>query len=256
MTTRTLYLWEVYCTTTSTYQKVWLETEPTTCPVNSSHTISTNPGPKIIDEIKENKVRIIEEDGITQGLYKFEGHKITIPSGPSGNVTTRIHNWPFPITLMNGWFNSTNEHIDDEINVTVADGTIIGALQAPLYAGNSTMVVSSTVIDNIYLGYRLDVTDGVNLNDLGYIIDIDNGNAEVTMSESATNTFSPLSPTYVRLTVPVIENFHIPTQNNRYAFAEKKVGGKYIPANTDLCLHYTNNSGNVKALAYNIEILF
>lgn len=250
-------LWEVYCQTDSIYREVWSLIEPTTCPDNNQHTISTSPPPRIINTIKSNKVKIIEEsDGPTQGIYKFKGYTIDIPSGPIGNVTTRLYTFPYPITLINGWFIAHDGMEGDCVELTVADNTVIGAIAAPLYSGNTEIIVTSTVIDNLYKGYYVSVTDGVNLDELGQCVDIDIINSKITVETAASNSFSPLSPTYVMLAVKVVENFSIPVANQRYAFAEKKVGGKFLPANIPVNVRYTNYSGNAKTFCYNIEYLY
>ena len=257
MANKTVYLWEVYCQTTSSYQTVWNEIEPTTCPLNSAHTISINPGPRILEHVSQNAVQIIEElDGETQGIYKFKGFKKTIPSGNVGNVTVMSHVWNYPITLMNGWYHATPVMSTDSISVKAGQNTVIGALGAPVYTGNTEITVTNTVIDNIYKGYNLNITDGVNVDDLGECIGIDSGNNIVTVSQSATNNFSPLSPTYVRMTVNVVEDMHMICTGGRYAFAEKKVGGKYIPSGVTIDIEYTNMTGNSKMFGYNLEYLY
>ena len=252
-----IFLWEVYCITDSAYKEVWSISEPTTCPDNNQHTISSTPPPRILNTIKSNTVKIDEEaDGTTQGIYKFKGFQIDIPSGSPGNVTTSVTTLNYPITLINGWFIAHDDMCGDQINLSVADNTVIGAIASPVYSGNTEIIVTGTVIDNIYKGYYMSLTDGVNLNSLGEVIDIDYVNSKIIVENEAVNNFSPLSPTYVLMTVKVIENFSIPVTNMRYAFAEKKVGGKYLPANTPWYIKYTNNSGNAKTFCYNLEYLY
>lgn len=252
-----VYLWEVYCQTNSVYREVWSLTEPTTCPDNNTHTISSSPPPRIIQSVKSKDVRIVEEaDGVTQGIYKFKGYAMDIPSGNVGNVTTALYTFPYPITLINGWFIAHDHNQGDNIELSVADNTVIGAIAAPLYSGNTTLTVTSTVLNNLYKGYFVSVTDGNNVNDLGICTDINPLNSTISVATPATNTFSPLSPTYVMMQVKVVEDFAIPVSNIRYAFAEKKVGGKFLPANIPVYVKYTNNSGNAKAFCYNIEYLY
>lgn len=257
MTEKTVYYWEVYCTTDSKYEFVWSPTEPTTCPTNAAHTISTNPGPIIKQTISDHTVALKEEiDGETQGIYKLRGYIQNVPSGTPGNVTTLTHTFPYPITLMNGWFISTEANKDDCFDVSVADNTIVGAIAAPVYSGNSTVTVTSTVLDNVYKGYYITLTDGVNADDMGEVISIDPGNSQITCTNSSTNNYNPLSPTYVQMTVKVMEKFHINLGGTRYAFAEKKIGGKYIPSNIPINIHYTNSNGNAKVFSYNFEYMY
>lgn len=257
MSLQTIYKWEVYCTTTSSYQEVWATIEPTTCPINNTHSISINPGPRIIDHISESEVKIKEEDGVTQQVYKLQGFKLDIPSGNVGDVTTTTHQWnDYPISLLDGWFYSGVDQLGDEINVTAAENKIIGAIGAPVYSGNTQITVSGTVLENLYLGYEFGLTDGGNVNMLGEVTSINSVDSIVTVQNAATNTFSPLSPTYVMMTAKVLEDIYISCPCVKYGFAEKKVGGKYIPAGIDLNIKYTNNSGNSKIFYYNIAYLY
>lgn len=249
--------WEVYCTDGDAYQTVWSTLAPTVCPLNHTHSISTDPGPKIIQTIGQTDVKIVEETmGSTQGYYKFRGYNESIPPGVTGNVTTFTKSWPFGITILNGGFYSTSNMVGDVLDLTAAENTVIGYITAPVYTGNTIISVNSTVIDNVAKGFYCNITDGVNVDTLGEISNIDIANSRITVTTSAENNFSPASPTYVRITVGVIDNFVIPVGEVRYSFADKKVGGKYIPPNTPIKMKYTNNEGNAKVFAFSMEYLY
>lgn len=255
--TSTVYKWEVYCLNTSSYQQIWDTVEPTTCPENATHVISTNPGPRIIGKVSQDQVKITEEEALpTQGIYKFRGYQLNVPSGNVGNVTVIDVSWNYPITLMNGYFVSTNAMVNDEINVWVAPYTTIGAIGGPVYSGNNEFVVTSTVFDNLYRGWTVNITDGINNNDLGECIDMDVGNSTITCEISATNNFSPLSPTYVQMTPKLVEHAHIVEAGVRFPFAEKKIGGRSIPKNKPFQIRYTNNTGNSKCFVFFMEYLY
>ena len=261
MSVKTIYNWELYCATEQTYKTVWSPTQPTVCPTNDAHTIVTNPGPKIIQTIMNNNVKIIEEDGVTQAIYKFRGfpdppYIQNIPSGNVGNVTIETHSWPYPITLLNGWFIATENMVGDSIDATVGENSVIGVITAPVTPGQTVIPVTSTVFNNLYKGFFVSITDGVQTNLLGECVSLNSGNSTITVATPVSNTFSPLSPTYVRLTVKVVENMHILVGNQRYSFAEKKLGGKYIPSNVPIRVKYTNNSGNAKCFSYNMEYMY
>ena len=256
MSSVTIKLWEVYCTNEELYKRVWSTTQPTTCPDNNSHSISINPGPKILNSISEKKVKIVEEDGLTQGIYKLHGFTRNIPSGNVGNVSSFVHTWKYPITLSNGWFISTNEMEGDIIDCVVAENLTIGVITAPVNYGDSILSVSPTVIPHLYNGYTITITDGVNTDKLGEVTELDSANNIVIVENTSTHSYSPLSPTYVNMGVKVIENFGIPIGKQRYAFAEKKIGGKYIPKDIPVVVKYTNNSGNAKTFIYNMEYLY
>lgn len=257
MSATTVYLWEVYCLSTSTYQQVWNTIEPSTCPENAAHTISTNPGPRIIGQVSQNQVKITEEEALpTQGIYKFRGHKMSIPSGTIGNVTTLDVTWNYPITLLNGYFIANNEMVSDEINVWIAPHTTIGAIGAPVSAGHTDIIVTSTVFDNLYKGWNVNITDGVNNDDLGECIQLDSGNATIVCETPAAHSFSPLSPTYVQMTPRLVDNCVVVAPHVLYPFAGKKIGGRSIPQGIPMQIRYTNNTGNSKNFVFFTEYLY
>ncbi len=256
-TSKTVYQWEVYCLSTQSYQLVWDTIEPTTCPENASHTISTNPGARIVDKVSHEQVKITEEEALpTQGIYKCKGHKMPIPTGNVGDVTILNVTWPYPITLMNGYFISTDSMVTDEINVWIAPNTTIGAIIAPVYSGNSVISVTSTVLDNIYRGWCVNITDGVHNDVLGECIEMNVGNSTITCMNTATHNFNPLSPTYVQMTPKLVEDICILAGGIRYPFAEKKIGGRSIPKGAIMQIRYTNNTGNAKTFIFFTEYLY
>jgi hypothetical protein len=243
--------------TTQSYQFVWDTVEPTTCPENAAHSISTNPGPRVVNKVSQEQVKITEEEALpTQGIYKFKGHKLMVPSGNVGDVEIKNITWKYPITLMNGFFVSTSDMITDEVNVWVAPNSTIGAIGAPVYTGNTEITVTSTVFDNLWKGWSVNITDGVNNDDLGECIEMNVGNSTITCENGATNNFNPLSPTYVQMTPKIVEDVCVLAPNVRYPFAEKKIGGRSIPANTPMQIRYTNNTGNAKTFVFYTEYLY
>jgi hypothetical protein len=254
---QTVYQWEVYCLTSQSYQLVWDTVEPVTCPENASHSISTNPGPRIVNKISQEQVKITEEEALpTQGIYKFRGYKMTIPSGTVGAITSLNVTWNYPVTLMNGCFVSTTEMVGDEVNVWVAPNTTIGAIGAPVNISDTEITVTSTVFDNLYRGWTVNITNGVTNNILGECIDMDVGNSTITCETGATNTFSPLSPTYVQMTPKLVDNCHIVAAGVRFPFAEKKIGGRSIPAGRVMQIRYTNNTTASKSFVFFAEYLY
>ena len=63
-----------------------------------------------------------------------------------------------------------------------------------------------------------------------------------------------LTPTYVQQTVRIIDDMYINVAAAKMSFAEKKMGGKALPAGIQLLVQYTNRTGGAKKFAYNIEV--
>jgi hypothetical protein len=252
----TVYYWRVFCPTENNYQFKWDTDEPTLC--NNGHAVSGDS--VVVDKISNTEVEIKEElppaDATpTQGTYKFEGGEFAIPQG--ANAEQQIM-FSYPITLMNGWFFSQEKMIDDVIHFVVAPHSVIGIIVAPLTANSSVLTVNSTVTDNIIPGYYVNVLDMVTMqeNDLGRCTAVDKQNSQISVEFPAKDTFTNIPNVVVRMTVKVISDMKIHTIGNKYEFASKKIGGKYVPANTPMFIQYCNFEGNAKQFVYNIEYLY
>jgi hypothetical protein len=251
----TLWNYRVWCATDNKHEYIWREAEnyPSTCPTNTSHTIDA--AQTVVVEIRDpNLIQIKEEFIPTQGFFQSVGSRETI-DGNVNTVSAMTHSFPYSTTLLDGWFYSTAENVGDDVSVEVA-GITIGATGAPVAVNDKEITVTSTVIDNTSIGFHLTLTDGVNSSDMGRVLGIDSANSIVTMETGSEHIFSPLSPTYVQQTVRLIDSLPINTPNVRYAFAEKKMGGKNLPPNVPVTISYHNKTGGEKEFAYNMEIIY
>lgn len=255
MSDTTLYQWRVFCTTTSTYQTVWSTTEPTSCPEDPiNHTIDPNQT-TIIRKIDDNVITIKEELVPTNGIYKFKGYEYTIPAGTPGDTTVIDITWYYPITLLNGDFDATLDHVGDDIDAYVVPPSPIGAIIANVSSGQTVISVSPTVFDYLIPGYAVKLTDGVNTDDLGECFSTDKNAMTITVQAPTVHAFSAASPTYVLIEVRVVEDLHVRTVKT-YEFAKKKMGGKNIPANYPFRIFYKNNSGTQKEFPFNFEYMY
>lgn len=249
--------WRVYCSTDETYYHVYLpsnEPKPTTCPINTNHTIDSNLTADVSQHNLTQRVMIEEEESIrTQGYFRSKGFKMNI-DGNVGSVTSFDISWPYDTTILEGWFVPHSQNVNDCVSADIAPNTITGSIIAPLVTGNNIIEVSETVVENAALGFNLQVTDGVNVDNLGEIIDISNNH--LTMEKASTNTYSPSAPTYVRQTIKLIDNLSITHDGGRVGFAQKKQRGKGLPKNHPLRINYENVSGSDKTFALNIEYMY
>ncbi len=151
-------------------------------------------------------------------------------------------------------FYSTPDNVGDYIDANVT--TVVGVIEANVSANATEIVVSDDVMENVYNGYSLDITDSVNTNNLGEILAVHTGNNTIAVTKQATQSFSTLSPTNVEITSRIIRELSINCGRVRYGFAEKKIGGRSIPPNTPLSIIYTNADGNAKQFTFNVELLY
>jgi hypothetical protein len=254
--------YRIHCTTTNTDQCAWLQSiDPPLnyCPENSQHSVNLS-SLAIIDTITTSEVKIKEEEkNVTQGIYKFQGYDVAIASGNIGDITPIAISWPRDISIINGWFYSTEEQMGDFIDANVT--AIVGVVVSNISTNDNTFYVNSTVLDNIYKGFNVKITNfATNSDRLGEIMSINTGNSTITTSGESSHDYTlaqygGFTP-YVEMTGRVIQDLKITCPFVRYAFAEKKLGGRSLPANTTLVLNYENNSGNAKNFTFQIEYLY
>jgi hypothetical protein len=251
----TLYKWRVYCTTDAKYETVWSPTEPTTCPADPiTHSINAALTASF-ETIAPNTVQIQEEFTNTQGIYQFQGFKDVIPAGTPGATTVINRTWPYGITLLNGGFDSSSAQIGDELSALVAPNTVIGALTVAANIGDTVLHVSSTVMTNMLMGYKVALYNGINMDELGLCVAIDTVNSTITVQTPLTHAFGTSPTSYIMISVEVVKSLYIGSSRT-YDFAKKKVGGKYISANTAVRLVYINNDGVQKDFIYYMELMY
>lgn len=217
--------------------------------------VSIHAGKHTAFEVQE--VKIVEE-GVdpserTHGHYYSKGFKFDIPATIGDHEET--FSFPYPVTVMAMEIIPIPEWKADEISIIVAPETIVGALTANVTAGDSTLNVSSTVIENMYEGFYVTVTDGVNKETLGHAVNVDAINGTIDVTGTAVNSYLASSPTYVSLSVAVVDHFHI---HGVYPiiFGDVKIGGTYLKAGTPFKIVYHNDTGTAKTFHFTMEVLY
>lgn len=117
------------------------------------------------------------------------------------------------------------------------------------------VVVTSTVIENTMGGYYIKLDDGTNSNDLGRVVHIDSTNSKIYTEVAPTNTYSPLTPTYVKQTVYQFLNYMLWNQQ-KYVIGDSKIGGQSIPANMPVTVIYKNNGDTNKTIVGGVDYLY
>lgn len=248
----TLYKYRIFCQTEDQFVYMWSETEPTQCPNNSSDTINAN-SISIVDQMGPDTITIKDEYVPTGHNFKTETRKISVAAGPDV-TTTEYFSWPFNITVLNLYFVTILDHEGDILQIDVPFDRIVGAVTAPVSIGDTQIYVNQTVIDNVYVGYTFFLDDETNLDDLGRVIAIDATNNIVTVETATTYAFSPLTPTYVKITRRSID-FEIGCPH-QYAIGMKTVTGSHLPANEQARVQYINKSSVTKDFIIIYEYLY
>lgn len=249
----TVYKYRIYCSTDSKYEFAWAETEPATCPTNTAHTIDASKT-TIVETNKADLIEIKEETTPTGRHYQISMGKITAAAVSS---TTTV-NWsrPFPISALSILFNAAPANIGDGLEVHVGPDTIIGTIAVNVAVDDLIIEVSQTVMDNIALGYWVKIDDGVNNQDLGRVTNVDTVNSRITIENKVTDAYVVATPTYIKMTVKIIWDFEI-FCDGYHKIGDSKIGGSYIPANTNISILYTNNDGvSTKDFIAYVEYLY
>lgn len=247
----TLYRHRVYCSTDSKYEYIWLDTEthPNNCPINTTHNINSALS-SITERREQNIIRVMEEESPTGGNFKCE--TIVFNASASSTQTHEVQ-FLFDISILAVYMVTTNDQTGDQMEVIVAPETLIGVTTAPVSAGNTVISVSNTVIENIYKGYKVIITDGVNTDSLGYVISKDPVASTVTVQTAATHSFAAGS--LVKISVYYVENYEFGPAWE-YVIGESKIGASKLPANKIVRINYTNNGQAQKRIVIKLEYLY
>ena len=260
MTTVSKY--QVYCTTENKYYTLWNDSLPTVCPNNSAHSISSV---SVIDIISDQDVKIIEENPpidapSTGGHYAATTIVLDIPAATiAGEVTTTTKCFHYPIGLMAVHFTSTTDMEGDVLNADMALDTIVGIITEDVDIGATCVdigiSVSSTVIDHMEVGYHVRLFDGVNQDDVDKCYSIDTENQIIKVNKETTHAFSAASPTYVQMTIEMLQDFVIgPAQT--YQLGLNSSGSSYVPADTIGSFRYENWEMSAKRLYLFLEYFY
>lgn len=247
----TLYKHRVKCTTDNKLEYIWLETdtEPDKCPTNTSHTIDSS-GHAIVDTRAPNETVIKEEYTPTGGNFKAETR---IVNTTANSTSSSNFSWPFPISVLTMRTVTSDAHKGDVMNITVAPDTIVGVITEAASTSASTLTVSNTVIENIYKGYKVKISDGINTDDLGYVISVDKVNKQISIQTATTNVFAIGSA--ILMSVSHVENFTF-GYGGKYVIGASKIGGAHVPANTIINVKYQRNDSTDIDVTIQVEFLY
>ena len=253
----TLYKYRLRCVIENAYKYVWESSDnpiPTLCPTDSSHTVDTSVT-AIVGEISKNTTKIEEETVPTGGHFRSETVEYNI-TAVNGNTQVITKTWDYPVNIIVLKMITLADNIGDTITIYVGKDTVVGAITSAVTNGDTVINVSSTVMDVIAIGYLVNITDGINVSELGEVISIDTTNNQITVSTASDNSYSPATPTYVRAYVMGISNFKHLIANHITYLGEHKIGSTYIPTGTVVSGHYTNVGTTTKKTYIIAEYLY
>lgn len=203
-------------------------------------------------------VKILEEsldpNKRTGGHFKAHTLAITVPG--SVGVHTQDFSYPYNISVLSVEFVGKAENDGDTFSVCFAPDTIVGAITSDVSATDTVINVQDSVIANSFVGMKVNITDLTNVDDLGYILEIDKNAGTITVSTAATQAFAAATPTYVRIAVESVKDVVIDAVTAPIQVGGSKIGGSFLAANTIIRLHYDNKDGVAKDFHAILEFLY
>lgn len=203
--------------------------------------IAAHEGNKVSEPVPT--VKIAAETVPTQGFYQTTS--IVVPITQSG-LNTVDHSWPFPVSLYGATYNVIDGDYGDYIECLVAPDTVVGALTAPTSSGVTVLNVTSTVTDNIAVGFYCNLLDASNgqVYELGRVIGKSSVSGTITVEDAPNLTLSPTGPVYVRMEASMVEHQILPHTAHQIDLGRTLKGASAIPAGTIIRFNYFDANGN------------
>jgi len=246
--------YRIFCITEMAFNTVWGAEPPTTCPVDTAHTVNPD-SVTIEDTIHTNEVTIVvEENNKTNGHFGVRSWLIDIPAGTTGAITYEDVTFQYPISMMLVSFKSSDNSMGDTFSAEVAPDTIIGVCTTTANLGTTQIAVNNTVLSYLKPGFHMSIDTGVTRCDLGECINVDLNNFIVT-SELPVSNINFSAGSYIRQTVRMTDDYILQNSQHR-TLGTGKPGSSYIPAGRKLQVKYTNNNGLAKKFHIDLEYLY
>ena len=201
------------------------------------------------------EVKVLEEDELkrTQGHYQSRGMEMSIPA--STGTHTADFSFNYPISLMSMEYVPSATMEGDHFSCLVAPETIVGVVTSDVTASDTVINVSSTVTDNVQLGYLVHLDDLTNKDYVAEVTAIDKAAGTITVATGAVNGFAAATPTYVKQTVIMGIDLRL-NGTARVELGSTKIGGSYLPAGAVIRIEYKNDTGTAKTFSAIAEYLY
>ncbi len=240
-----MYKYRVWCITENAWVTTWDMDEPLACPNNNTHTIDSN-ATTVLTEVASNEQTIKQEEVPTGGHYKCHSDCLTIPAN---STMIKDITYPHPVSILAVQFHTRDEHDGDMLEVHVGPETPVGVLSANVAVGSTVLPVSSTVLDNIDVGYHV----LLDAEDLGCVCSKDVVAGTITVLNPVSQLY--VAGTIVKQTVKVIQNLHL-VGDKSYQLGSVTLSSSHIPADTVIRIEYTNTSSEEKTFVGVVELLY
>jgi hypothetical protein len=220
--------------------------------------IVANHDSSVDDVVATILVNVVEETGnaFTGGSFQTGSFPIDIDE-EAGKWNQQDHVFPFNIAIISCDLLIAEEHVGNILEVCVAPHTVIGNITANAEAGATEIFVSPSVLDNIWVGYFVSITENPNddnlRSELGRVLEKKANSIIVETPVPRDYSFS--TPTYVEMTVKIFHNWEFPCAG-RIDVGDSKIGASNIPANTIIRVRYLNKNGGAKRFILPVDYLY
>ena len=156
--------------------------------------------------------------------------------------------WLYPVRIYSAEIVSSSP--GDTVTIHVGESTNIGNISVAVVALDTVITVSQSVIDNIFIGAEVELTEGATTDSMGIVIDITG--LTITCSIASVNAFTTAA--FVLMTSVICKDVEI-TQED-LCIGKSILGSSLIPSNTEIKLIYTNNSVSSQHVVAYIQLVY
>jgi hypothetical protein len=246
--------YRIPCVTEATNVYSWGTTKPTLCPNNSAHTINSDLI-AIVDNIKENKLKIDENQQDTNGNFKY--FTLTIEStGPTGGEETTFKKFtrPFPISMVNGTLHIKEHQLHDSLYIYAAP-LPVGPITQDCATGATGIYINTLGFEKANVGFFVRLTDGVNTSNYSTIIQKIDSDTGLCVLETPIDNGFLSSNTTAELKILFTEVDKL-GYAGKLTIGQAIIGGTYVPKNTPIWFEYINRSGQYTMSAFHMEFFY
>lgn len=234
--------YRVYCNDEAKTVTGWLETEPTTCFNDNTHTIDT--AQTVMTDIQHAQTVTLSqtnEDVQTQGTFFL--HTITITVGPKETKTIPM-NFGLDVNMFAVRFHITQAFIGDRWSAHIDKDTVIGTVSA---TATDTSVISMNSVSVSYIkpGYFISIAGGEYIRVLSKTTDT------LTLTSNVTAAIGDV----VMLTYFMVKDKENSTAGN-HELGTSIFGSFKILKTQNAAITYTNISNSHKTILVDIETTF
>lgn len=244
----TIFQYRIFNTSTGLNEVGWAESPPTVPFSNSTQTLDPN-ATVIIDRIQKSTVAVREDYKGTGGNYQTEGYSLTIP----GNTTSQLsYSFPIDSVVMDITFATDTAMKGDVFNIYTPD-MVVGVLTANVAAGDTVLPVNVTVVQNMFRGAMVTITDGVNTDALVLVLNVNSTDNTITLQTPLVNGYAAGTP--IQMRIYFCKNLTIGPAM-KFVLGGNVAGGVGLPANTVTLATYVNNSADPKTIYWYVQRLY